>query len=121
MTERVTLLSMYEVEEYARKDGFILHPTITKEAAASDDSSWYSAYLNSGAPDYIWVTKTPCEYNKCDVYYVESCEGHEVFCLHHAAASGFGIRPVITIDLNALDAAQVSGDGTNAQPYVLLG
>lgn len=117
--DTVTLLSYDEVFAYAESDSFILHPTVTKSAAASDTTSWYVTYSSNGAPDYLWVTRTPYEYMSYQVYVVDTSLAHEMITPYTAACSGFGIRPVIRIDTQSLDPLLIDGDGTNAFPYTL--
>lgn len=113
--ERVTLLSVDEVSKCAENADFILHPSVTKSAAASDATSWYGAYAANGADDYFWATKTQSETEVNRVYCVNSAISDELFITQNAAISGFGIRSVITIKPDG--AATISGDGSRADPY----
>ena len=109
LTDKVKLLSMDEVNQFAEKDWFRVFVAATKSAAASDTTSWYKSYQESGCSDYIWATRTPTTYNIHEIYYVQSATGQDRFDMKYAAASGYGVRPVITV---SYDATKLSGEGT---------
>lgn len=110
----VYLLSVDEVNKYSELDFFKLHPQITAEAAANDETSWYNTYKDSGASDYIWATRSANEENGFEIYMVNSEIQSDTFSCKYAAGSGFGIRPVITVSLTG---CTLSGDGSTASPY----
>lgn len=116
-TDKVTLLSYDEVIGYAENPNLIIHTTLTESAAASDKTSWVTAYQSNGIPDYLWVTRTPTEYNSYQIYAVESSMAHELLSSYDAATSGFGIRPVITVKYTDIAPSQISGDGTTVGAY----
>ncbi len=117
ITDKVTLLATFEVDAYCEQPTFILCPTVTKSAIASDDTSWYNTYEGAGCTDYLWVTRTPWEPDVSQIMAVETSMAHERYTSFRAAASGFGIRPVIMIDVSNLTPGQVSGEGSNFLPY----
>ena len=119
LTDRVCVPSMEEVEQYAKLDFFQLHPSVTKSAIASDTTSWYKRFGANGALDYLWVTRTPVDYNAYEIMVTETLLAHDLFSFYHAASSGFGIRPVITIRYAGVTGSQVTGSGTNIKPYHL--
>lgn len=114
LTDKVTLLSDDEVNQFAETDWFRLYVGATKSAIASDTTSWYKTYQENGCSDYIWATRTPVPYNIYEIYYVQSSTGQDRFNMEYAAASGFGIRPVITI---SYDATKLTGEGNERAPY----
>ncbi len=119
LMDRVCVPSMEEVQQYAKLDFFQLHPSVTKSAIASDTTSWYKRFGANGALDYLWVTRTPVDYNAHEIMVTETLLAHDLFSFYEAASSGFGIRPVITIRYEGITGSQVTGSGTNIQPYQL--
>lgn len=119
LDDLVYLLSVDEINNYMKNDSFPLHPYITKSAVDSDKTSWYSTYLSSGADDYLWVTRSAAEDNAFQVYVVDSYITGNTFALKNAASSGFGIRPAVTLSLESMKQTTISGNGTDAEPYIL--
>lgn len=113
----VYILSIDEIKKYMNTDYFVLHPQITQSAINSDTTSWYNAYKGAGAADYIWATRTADKDFANSIYIVNSSVGKDTFVIKYAAASGFGIRPVIAISLKN---CELKGDGTEKEPYSIM-
>ncbi len=115
-SDRVSLLSVEEVAYYSEEDFFLIHITPTKSACESDDTSWYNAFESNGSKDYLWVTRTPWDVKACCIVAVGSST-QDKFVSYNSACSGFGIRPIIKIDLRNVDKFQIEGEGSNVLPY----
>lgn len=115
ITDKVFLLSVDEINRYKDAVGFPLYTKPTQSAIDSDETSWYNTYVNSGAEDYIWATRTAVENTAHQIYAVNISLVDDFFTPQNAAAAGLGIRPAITI---SLDNCTVSGDG-NDTPFIL--
>lgn len=113
VSDRVYLLSMDEVNAYSQSKWFILNPSVTKSAAASDSSNWYESF-KSGSNDYLWATRTSEENSACNICTVMTKDAQERYDFYPAAISGFGIRPAITV---SYDASKLTGIGNVGVPY----
>lgn len=112
----VFLLTKEQVSEYAEKGTLQLATTPTEAAIAADETSWYNAYKNSGAVDYIWATASAVEGSANEIYHVNSSWSEETFGTFSAAISGHGIRPAICIFPGE---EHWEGDGSRREPYRL--
>ena len=112
----VFLLTKEQVSEYALMGALNPYTTPTEAAIATDETSWYRGYKDSGATDYIWATASAAEDRVCDIYYVNISLAEEMFATKYAAASGFGVRPAICVSLKE---GNWEGDGSRQNPYCL--
>lgn len=115
-TDKVYLLSIEEVKEYADKGIFQPFTKPTASAAASDNSFWLSVYSENGNSNYIWATRTPVSTASELVVTVYTGNDSFDFTSYYAASSGLGIRPAIVIKP---DAFTVQGEGTSQDPFIL--
>lgn len=115
-TDRVYLLSIEEVKEYADKGIFQPFTKPTASAAASDKSSWLKFFNANGHSNYIWCTRTPVSTASELVIVIYTGKASFEFKSYYAAASGFGLRPAIVIKPAAFT---LQGEGTSQDPYIL--
>jgi len=100
-TDRVYLLSSDELELLVEAD-ISIDAKPTDAAVAQDQSAWYSLYsADFGVSDHYWWLRDGAEDNACEVKAVgNSYTGNKVFS-DSAGLEGYGVRPVMTIDLTS--------------------
>lgn len=115
--DKVFLLSIEQVKEYAEKGIFQPFTKPTASAAASDRSPWLKLFISNGYTNYIWATRTPVSTTSERLITVFTGDASYEFTNYYAAASGFGIRPAIVIKPSDYI---LKGEGSSANPYLLV-
>ncbi len=100
-TDKVFLLSLEELSWF--EEAGMSHLAVPTEAAiANDGSGWYEIDLEQYEIDeYYWWTREPVEGTTSQCYMVTSGYTDEKLAEYNVGLEGFGIRPAITIDLEA--------------------
>ncbi len=92
-TNELDLLFDADVRKYA-------YPT--DEAVAQDQSGWYTMYVNDfGTLDHYWWLRDANSDTACEVYVVANSLWGTNTVSESAGLEGYGVRPVMTIDLTA--------------------
>lgn len=102
--DKVFLLSREELS-WLREADLRVYAEPTQEAVKQDQTGWYESYsLSLGVEDYIWLLRDPVEESGSKCYavgngYRAKDDGYEQIM---AGTEGFGIRPAVCVDLQAL-------------------
>lgn len=116
-TDKVYLLSVDEVKKYLYDNNLLIFATPTQSAIDSDHSSFYKAALAYDTTYCNWALRTPDGKDSTSVMAVGfGINSKQDIITYYASASGFGIRPAVTISLEQLT---VDGEGTADNPYTL--
>lgn len=102
-TDRVYLLSLEELSLLADADvSRFAKPT--DAAVAQDGSRWYELYFNDyGTTDHYWWLRDGAEDSACECYAIGNSYVGSDPISDPAGLEGYGIRPVMNIDLTAID------------------
>ena len=103
-SDKVYLLSTEELNWFETA-GISVYAIPTPEAVAQDESGWYKYYTESAnANEYYWWLRTPAEDSSGLCYMVDSGYGDNMLTKANAGLEGYGIRPAITVSVQALEA-----------------
>lgn len=74
----------------------------TQEALEQDQSNWYEVELSAfGTKEYYWWLRDAAEGTSSSCYLVNTGYTREELTTANAGLEGFGIRPAITVNLEA--------------------
>lgn len=100
--DKVFLLDMEELEWLREADVSILAKP-TEAAAAQDATQWYQAYsLDLGTDNYFWWLREPVDGSVSQCHLVSNGVAGEPVTAQTVGVEGFGIRPAVTVDTEAL-------------------
>jgi len=102
--DKVFLLSQKELEWFDEADVSI-YTAPTETAVEQDQTGWYEGYsLSLGVEEYLWLLRDPAEdsASKCMAVGNGSQSGEIMLEQIEAGAEGFGIRPAVCVDRQAL-------------------
>ncbi len=116
-TDKVYLLSVDEVKKYLYNNNLLIFASPTQSAIDSDRSSFYKVALSYNTTYCNWALRTPDGTDSTSVLAVGfGASSKQDIITYYASASGFGIRPAVTISLEKLT---VDGEGTADNPYTI--
>lgn len=116
-TDKVYLLSVDEVKKYLYNNNLLIFASPTQSAIDSDRSSFYKVALSYNTTYCNWALRTPDGADSTSVLAVGfGASSKQDIITYYASASGFGIRPAVTISLEQLT---VDGEGTADNPYTI--
>lgn len=100
--DKVFLLSLAELEWLREADiGILAKPT--DAAVSRDTTGWYKVFsLDYGVDTYYWWLREPAEGSASQCYLVSNGYTQDETILQEAGLEGYGIRPAVTIDVQAL-------------------
>ncbi len=100
--DKVFLLDMEELEWLREADVSILAKP-TDAAVRQDATQWYRAYaLDLGTEYYFWWLREPVEGSVSQCRIVSNGVSGEAVTAQTVGVEGFGIRPAVTVDVDAL-------------------
>lgn len=102
-TDKVYLLSREELVWFD-ESGVSRFAVPTPEAVEKDQTKWYKSYsLDLNVDAYLWWLRDAQETNACKCYTFGNGYADEDIFVNNAGAEGFGIRPAITVDTDAIN------------------
>lgn len=100
--DKVFLLDMEELEWLREADVSILAKP-TEAAVREDETHWYGAYsLDLGTDNYFWWLREPVDGSVSQCHIVSNGVTGEMVTVQTVGVEGFGIRPAVTVDVDAL-------------------
>lgn len=100
--DKVFLLSLAELEWLREADVNILAKP-TEAAVSRDTTGWYKVFsLDYGVDTYYWWLRETAEGSASQCYLVSNGYTQDQTILQEAGLEGYGIRPAVTVDVQAL-------------------
>lgn len=100
--DKVFLLDIEELD-WLKDAGVSIFAKPTEAALNQDATKWYDAYsLDLGTDSYFWWLREPVEGRVSECYTVTNGYTADMVTPQTVGVEGFGIRPAVTVDLQAL-------------------